>query len=91
MLHKDGWREGSDKMMEEIRLVLKQLWGLLLHDSLQGLSIGGWYTIPGLRLTPGEVNMRSLLSIHIQVYFQEPFRVQFICTQNFVQMCTAKL
>jgi hypothetical protein len=80
MFHEDGWREGSDEMVEEIRLVLKQLWSLLFHDSLQGLSIGGWYSIPGLRLTPGEVEIRCYYQATFKCTFIEPFRGKLICT-----------
>ena len=69
MLHEDGWREGSDEMVEEIRLGLEQLRCLLLHDSLQGLSIGRRYTIPRLWLTPREIKARWSLSRYFQVYF----------------------
>lgn len=39
-------------MVEEVRLVLKQLRSLLLHHSFQGFSISSRDTVPGFWLTP---------------------------------------
>ena len=67
VLHEDGWRECSDKMVEEVGLALKQLGSLFLHDSFQGLSISCGDAIPGLGLTP-EGKESELLTVHTCIY-----------------------
>ena len=52
LLHEYVGREGGNQVVQQVRLVLKQLRGLVLHGSLQRLSIGTGHSIPGLGLTP---------------------------------------
>lgn len=52
MLHQDIGIHDCDKLMEEVRLGVKQLWGQFLHHGLQLFSCGGRHSIPRLRFTP---------------------------------------
>lgn len=59
LLHEDVWGEGGDQVMQEVRLILKQLRCLVLHSSLQRLGIGTGDTVPCLGLTPIVYSMRK--------------------------------
>jgi hypothetical protein len=60
VLHEDVGIHDGDKLVQQVRLRVKQLWGQLLHHGLQLLCRVGRDTIPRLRLPPGERQRESM-------------------------------
>ena len=55
ILHEDAWGQVGHQVVEEVWLVLKQLWGLLLHSGLQSLCVRLRHAIPRLGLPPAGI------------------------------------
>lgn len=54
MRHEDIGVHDGDQLVQEVRLVLKQLWRQLLHHLLKSLSCHRGNSIPSLGFTPGD-------------------------------------
>lgn len=55
MSHEDIGVHDGDQLMQEVGLVLKQLWRQFLHNLLKSFSCHRGNAIPSLRFTPGMI------------------------------------
>ena len=53
MRHEDIGVHDGDQLVQEVGLILKQLWRQLLHHLLKTLSCYRWNPVPSLWFTPG--------------------------------------
>lgn len=66
VLHELVGREDGDKVVHQVRLLLKQLWRHIFHGLLQCNRKRGWHPIPRLGLSP--THTHTDICTYIRIY-----------------------